>query len=388
MSNGSKALLFCLALGTAPQQEQSRDEKRIKDLEAARGALEKRLSEADTERTKLEVRLKDLAAKVGEVGAVAQQRLEAAEKKWAAGERDLAERLRASEAARAALEKRIAESETAAGKRLEGAEKRLSDAEADRPRVAARIGEAEAALGKRLADAEATAQKRSDAADRERAALSGRIDETDRKREALQQPIRDLQTNRVALDKRTRELEEAVIRLLARAQDAERSNRDDLARSGRLADELRRVKHALLFSRDQGPDRAFAHPFEEHFPFMGAVFGPLPPETAAPWGLAEGEGLLLREVLVRSPAHATDLNHGDLLLRANGVPIRLSTILVPANHWMRWEDRQPLPTFLTDRLPGESVELEYARGDEVRKVRVRLTCSSCVGRCVFHAPGP
>ena len=49
----------------------------------------------------------------------------------------------------------------------------------------------------------------------------------------------------------------------------------------------------------------------------------------------------------------------------------------------RWKERQPMPNFLTDRLPGEWVELEYVRRGKVRKIRVRLGCQTDGDSCPF-----
>lgn len=327
---------------------------RLKDLELARAALEKRAGEADRARQEHE------AARL------------ALDKRLSEAERSRAEH----DAARAALERRIAEVDRARQELL----KPIRDLETGRDALQKRVAEVDREIqGARVAlETKVTESDR--ARQDQAAALERKVTEVDRRREELVPPVRDLQSARARLEQEARSL-------AVRLQAQEIATMEGRERALRVRSEVRETRLALLRTGFPGPfGDGTIYPNEDHFAFLGVVFDYLKKDASERLGLAEGEGIALRRIDLRTPAHESDLNHGDIITRVDGVPVRSSGVRTSKNPAGPWEDHAPLPTFLAERLPGERVRVEYVRAGETRQVEIELGCRKCAGACPFFTP--
>jgi hypothetical protein len=334
-------------------------ERRLAEEDRNRAALEKRVADAEKGAPEVQARLKELELARG-----------ALERKASEAERARAEH----EAARSALEKRIADVDRA---RLELV-KPIRDLESGRDALQKRVAE----VDREVQGARTALETRVTESDRARqdqaVAIERKVGEVDRKREALVEPVRDLQSARASLEQEARSL-------AARLQAQEVASREGLDRALRLRSELRTTRLALLRTAVPSAE-GVVYPNEGHFAFMGVVFDSLKKDASERLGLSEGEGIVLRRIDVGTPAHESDLNHGDVITRVDGVPVRSSGVRTSRNLAGPWEEHAPLPNFLVERLPGERVRIEYARGEERRQVEIELRCRACPGACPFFTP--
>ena len=242
--------------------------------------------------------------------------------------------------------------------------------------------------------------------DRERSALTEQLESADIELGdriadvdlARRKVAKDLVSTRSALVKRIREVDAERARLADRLWEesirldhgiagARRIGSAGLANSLRLHTEFRAVKLHLLYAGHRPEGKPLhakpVYPNEEHFAFLGIVHEYLDTKVASAFGLDEGQGVRIRRIAYRSPAHDSDLYRGDIILRANGVPVKSSGLMRPRPVVSPWEERNPMPDFLTSHLPGEPVELEYVRNGVVRKARIRLSCQTDEAECPF-----
>ncbi len=354
---------------------------RMKELEsllrasdAARAALEKRLGESEKSQGEIQLRLRDFE---GARDAL-EKRLAVVEKASPGIQsrvKDLEVARSEQEAARVALERRIAEADRARAELL----KPIRDLESGRDALARRLTEvdreirgARTALETKVTEAERARQDQA-------LVLERRVVEVDRRREELLPPLRDLQAARERLERETGLLS-------GRVQAQELDLHEGRERAVRLRAEVRETRLALLRTAVPAGDGGFLYPNEDHFPILGVVFGYLKKDASQRHGLAEGEGIALRRIDLGTPAHESDLHHGDVVTRVDGVPVRNSGIRTTRNLAGPWEDHTELPNFLAERLPGETVRLEYVRGGETRQLEIELRCRKCAGACPFFTP--
>jgi Do/DeqQ family serine protease len=91
--------------------------------------------------------------------------------------------------------------------------------------------------------------------------------------------------------------------------------------------------------------------------WLGITFQKATPELARSLGLQEGAGLVIGQVMPKSPAEAAGLKSGDVLLRFNGQPVT---------------DLQRLQGLVADLEVGREVEIAFRRGQETRSVKVKV----------------
>ncbi|MGH3036335.1 MAG: S1C family serine protease [Gaiellaceae bacterium] len=92
--------------------------------------------------------------------------------------------------------------------------------------------------------------------------------------------------------------------------------------------------------------------------FLGVRPAPLSPQLAEQAGLEAGEGVAVLTVVEGSGAEAAGVEPGDVILAADGEPIR---------------SVEDLFEILRNRNPGDRLELEVARDDERQTIAVELT---------------
>jgi len=365
--------------GNPPQQDPEQMERRLKDLEATRAGFEKRqadaekvvqemaarFKEAEQTRAAQEKRLADLQAQVQE----AQAARAALEKRLVDGEKgsqQSADRLRQIETLGVSLESRLAEGE----KRTQESANRLKELQVARATLEARVAEIDRARQELMAplrELQAAC-----------VALEKRMAEADGSRKDLLVPLRALETARASMEPRLERLEINDRRFLDRMAAAENSGEVDRGRGLALRADLQRVKLALLSAGGNGADAdarpAWSKSLEEHFATLGVVYE-----------FAKGEGMRLVRVARHTPADAADLNHGDVVLRVNGVPVKTTGVTAPRSSIEKWWDSpQGYPNFVLHHMPGETVQLEYRRDGELDWVRVRLSCGKCGDACSFY----
>ena len=91
--------------------------------------------------------------------------------------------------------------------------------------------------------------------------------------------------------------------------------------------------------------------------WLGVTFQKASPELARSLGLQGEAGLVIGQVMPKSPAEAAGLKSGDVLLRFNGQPVT---------------DLQRLQGLLGDLEVGREVEIAFRRGQETRTVKVTV----------------
>ena len=91
--------------------------------------------------------------------------------------------------------------------------------------------------------------------------------------------------------------------------------------------------------------------------WLGITFQKATPELARSLGLQGGAGLVIGQVMPKSPAEAAGLKSGDVLERFNGQAVT---------------DLQRLQGLVADLEVGQEVEIAIRRGQETRAVKVKV----------------
>ncbi len=91
---------------------------------------------------------------------------------------------------------------------------------------------------------------------------------------------------------------------------------------------------------------------------LGVVVQNLTPELAGAFGVENGRGALVSEVLAESPAEAAGLRPGDVLTELNGIPIR------NAQDFLNAEGQAPV---------GQPLEATYVRDGRDERARFEIT---------------
>ncbi len=91
--------------------------------------------------------------------------------------------------------------------------------------------------------------------------------------------------------------------------------------------------------------------------WLGITFQKVTPEVARSLGLQGDAGLVIGQVMPRSPAEAAGLKAGDVVLRLNG---------------QRVTDLQQVQGLMADLEVGREVEIAFRRGQETRTLKVKV----------------
>lgn len=91
--------------------------------------------------------------------------------------------------------------------------------------------------------------------------------------------------------------------------------------------------------------------------FLGVNIQPLSPELAEEFGIPDGRGALINDVVPEGPAAEAGLRRGDVVTKVGGQPI--------ANH-------TALRLMISQMRPGSSAEIEFYRDGEAHTVEVEL----------------
>ncbi len=90
--------------------------------------------------------------------------------------------------------------------------------------------------------------------------------------------------------------------------------------------------------------------------WLGVGVQPLTPELAKSFGVA-GEGVLVNQVMPKSPAEAAGLKVGDLILSVDGKPVK---------------DARELQRIIADADIGKAIELNILREKEKRALKAQI----------------
>ncbi len=91
--------------------------------------------------------------------------------------------------------------------------------------------------------------------------------------------------------------------------------------------------------------------------WLGVTFQNVTPDLARSLGLQAEAGLVISQVMPKSPAEAAGLKAGDVVVRFNGQPVR---------------DLRQVQGLLVDLEVGREVQITFRRGQEVRSVMVKV----------------
>lgn len=362
--------------------------ERVGRIETALAALERKIGGSSEAPGGLAARLEGLERAGTDLG----KRLAATE----AGLPKLRNQIAALSAARARYDKLLQES-LALHRLLTDRVKQLKQAHESLD------AELEAEVGRREAVSKDVVQlEKRLAGERERRrTLESTVAEHARRRQATEKALSELATEVTAEKRRTSEQGKALVvldqglrksaALLSalmgglegqgrRIERAETFGRETRRQTGDVRDDLRGVKVAMLYSvRD--PE---ANPYRDHYPYLGIVHEYLDAKASLGNGLEEGEGIRIRRISTSGPAHDSPLLRGDLILRVDGRPVRSSGMVRPGTIVSRWEKREPMPTYVTSRLPGDTIEIEYVQFGDPGRVRLTLSCRKCGEACPFR----
>jgi S1-C subfamily serine protease len=91
--------------------------------------------------------------------------------------------------------------------------------------------------------------------------------------------------------------------------------------------------------------------------WLGVGIQPLTPELAKSFGVGVDEGILVNQVMPKSPAEAAGLKTGDLILTVDGKPVK---------------DPRQLQRIIAEAEVGKSIEFTILREKQKRTVRVQI----------------
>ncbi len=91
--------------------------------------------------------------------------------------------------------------------------------------------------------------------------------------------------------------------------------------------------------------------------WLGVTFQKVTPDVARSLGLRAEGGLVISQVMPRSPAEAAGLKAGDVVVSLNGQPVT---------------DLRQVQGMLADLEVGREVEIAFRRGQEARSVKVKV----------------
>ena len=91
--------------------------------------------------------------------------------------------------------------------------------------------------------------------------------------------------------------------------------------------------------------------------WLGVGIQPLTPELAKTFGVSADEGILVNQVMPKSPAEAAGLKTGDLILSVDGKPVK---------------DPRQLQRLIAEAEIGKSIELTIQREKEQRTLKVQV----------------
>ncbi len=91
--------------------------------------------------------------------------------------------------------------------------------------------------------------------------------------------------------------------------------------------------------------------------WLGVGIQPLTPELAKSFGVGVDEGILVNQVMPKSPAEAAGLKTGDLILTVDGKPVK---------------DPRQLQRIIAEAEIGKSIELTILREKQKRTVRIQI----------------
>lgn len=91
--------------------------------------------------------------------------------------------------------------------------------------------------------------------------------------------------------------------------------------------------------------------------WLGVGIQPLTPEIAKSFGVTAGEGVLVNQVMPKSPAESAGLKTGDLILGVNGKPVK---------------DPRHLQRIIAETEIGKSIELIIMHDKARRTVKVQV----------------
>ncbi len=149
--------------------------------------------------------------------------------------------------------------------------------------------------------------------------------------------------------------------------------------------EIRKLKLMLLLNYCADSGGGYVN--RDHFAFLGIKYEFLKKETSETFGLAEGEGMKATLVSPDGPAGRAGIEEGDVLLRADALPLKSSKIYIPG----KVEAFGPpqgliLANYVLNHLPGDVIELEVVRKGEKKRIPVQTTCKTCGDKCLFWVP--
>jgi serine protease Do len=90
---------------------------------------------------------------------------------------------------------------------------------------------------------------------------------------------------------------------------------------------------------------------------LGVGIQPLTPELAKSFGVGGEDGILVNQVMPKSPAEAAGLKTGDMILSVDGKPVK---------------DPRQLQRVIAEAEIGKTLELTILRQKEKRTLRVQV----------------
>jgi len=132
-------------------------------------------------------------------------------------------------------------------------------------------------------------------------------------------------------------------------------------------------KFPRLFSRDPSKRSFPSQPHELRWVrggsgYIGIYLDELNAELSHYFGLKEGRGLLVSKVEKDSPAEKAGLNVGDVITKADGIPV---------------EEIERLQKIIRRKKKGESVLIEYIREKKSKEVEIKVETDDKGGEFMF-----